>query len=1150
MRAVLLSLLSVALLAVGVSGQGGVCTSGVAGAASSPPARGWMQVLSPPSVIPASGTVTGVVSYYTNFAGLMNLHFDLSDITSNYTYDGGAFAQVMGPSAGTVTMQLPIAIPASVTGTSLLVTDMYQLHTYMTSAANSSCYGANSDYLNAIYNGYNGVSVSTAALTNSMTLLNPPSYIPTTGFFVGEVAYTSNIPSWSYLHMDLNDESNQYAYDGGASLNVTTPGAGTIQLNMSIATALTLQDTIGIHLYMASAVNYNLYSAGQANNMDWNHSSFSVYYTALGAPQTQFGNNITIPSPPANIPSTGSFTVQVQWYSNITGLINLHCDLSDISLKYAYDGGGLTQVTGPGAGLATITVQLSTAAAAADMLQLHTYMLDEATSLMYQTSAGNNDWNYTLFNAYYPVGILGAGQACTASPTATPSNNGARGWMQVLSPPTVIPASGTVTAVVSYWTNYNGLMNLHFDLSDVTANYTYDGGAFAQVMGPTSGQATMQLSIAIPASVLGGALTLSDTYQLHTYMTSAQNSTCYGSGYDWQNAIFNGYNGVTVSAAALTNSMTLLNPPSYIPTTGFFVGEVAYTSNIPSWSYLHMDLNDESNQYAYDGGASLNVTTPGAGTIQLNMSIATALTLQDTIGIHLYMASAVNYNLYSAGQANNMDWNHSSFSVYYTALGAPQTQFGNNITIPSPPANIPSTGSFTVQVQWYSNITGLINLHCDLSDISLKYAYDGGGLTQVTGPGAGLATITVQLSTAAAAADMLQLHTYMLDEATSLMYQTSAGNNDWNYTLFNAYYPVGILGAGQACTASPTATPSNNGARGWMQVLSPPTVIPASGTVTAVVSYWTNYNGLMNLHFDLSDVTANYTYDGGAFAQVMGPTSGQATMQLSIAIPASVLGGALTLSDTYQLHTYMTSAQNLTCYGSGYDWQNAIFNGYNGVTVSAAALTNSMTLLNPPSYIPTTGFFVGEVAYTSNIPSWSYLHMDLNDESNQYAYDGGASLNVTTPGAGTIQLNMSIATALTLQDTIGIHLYMASAVNYNLYSAGQANNMDWNHSSFSVYYTALGAPQTQFGNNITIPSPPANIPSTGSFTVQVQWYSNITGLINLHCDLSDISLKYAYDGGGLTQVTGPGRRPRHHHRAAVHGGRGGGYAAAAHVHAG
>ena len=280
---------------------------------------------------------------------------------------------------------------------------------------------------------------------------------------------------------------------------------------------------------------------------------------------------------------------------------------------------------------------------------------------------------------------------------------------------------------------------------------------------------------------------------------------------------------MTVSAAALTNSMTLLNPPSYIPTTGFFVGEVAYTSNIPSWSYLHMDLNDESNQYAYDGGASLNVTTPGAGTIQLNMSIATALTLQDTIGIHLYMASAVNYNLYSAGQANNMDWNHSSFSVYYTALGAPQTQFGNNITIPSPPANIPSTGSFTVQVQWYSNITGLINLHCDLSDISAKYAYDGGGLTQVQGPGAGLANITVQLSTQALAADSLQLHTYMLDEATSLIYQTAAGNNDWNYTLFNAYYPVSYIG-------SPvTARSSSSGA------VQPSTSRSSSSTGSAVV---------------------------------------------------------------------------------------------------------------------------------------------------------------------------------------------------------------------------------------------------------------------------------------------------------------------------
>ena len=51
------------------------------------------------------------------------------------------------------------------------------------------------------------------------------------------------------------------------------------------------------------------------------------------------------------------------------------------------------------------------------MLQLHTYMLDEATSLLYQTAAGNNDWNYTLFNAYYPVSYTGSPVTARSSST-------------------------------------------------------------------------------------------------------------------------------------------------------------------------------------------------------------------------------------------------------------------------------------------------------------------------------------------------------------------------------------------------------------------------------------------------------------------------------------------------------------------------------------------------------------------------------------------------------------------------------------------------------------------------------------------------------------------------------------------------------------
>ena len=1117
MRSVLAAVLVACLLLSGSSAQ---CNNSTL--TPSPSARGWMSILQPPTVIPASGTYTAVVSYWTSFAGLMNVHMDLSDITAKYGFDGGAFAQITGPGAGQLTMQLPLLV--SGTGATLSLTDAYQLHTYMTSAANSSCYGSSNDWQHTIFDGYNAVNVSAAPLVNSMTLLNAPTTIGASGYFVGEVAYSSNLPGWTILHMDLNDETQTYAYDGGSMLNVTSPGSGIVQLNLSIsaATGLNLTDVIGIHLYMASAANYTMYSAGQTNNMDYLHAAFSQYYTATAVVPTSQVNSIVIPSPPASIPASGNFTVTVLWTTNITGLVNLHCDLSDVTASFAYDGGALVQVAGPGTGYAQLTVTITQAAAqATDKLQLHTYMLDTATSLMYQTAAGNNDWNYTLYNAYYPVGLLAAGQVCTANPSALPSN-GARGWMSILQPPTVIPASGTYTAVVSYWTSFAGLMNVHMDLSDITAKYGFDGGAFAQITGPGAGQLTMQLPLLVSGT--GATLSLTDAYQLHTYMTSAANSSCYGSSNDWQHTIFDGYNAVNVSAAPLVNSMTLLNAPTTIGASGYFVGEVAYSSNLPGWTILHMDLNDETQTYAYDGGSMLNVTSPGSGIVQLNLSIsaATGLNLTDVIGIHLYMASAANYTMYSAGQTNNMDYLHAAFSQYYTATAVVPTSQVNSIVIPSPPASIPASGNFTVTVLWTTNITGLVNLHCDLSDVTASFAYDGGALVQVAGPGTGYAQLTVTITQAAAqATDKLQLHTYMLDTATSLMYQTAAGNNDWNYTLYNAYYPVGLLAAGQVCTANPSALPSN-GARGWMSILQPPTVIPASGTYTAVVSYWTSFAGLMNVHMDLSDITAKYGFDGGAFAQITGPGAGQLTMQLPLLVSGT--GATLSLTDAYQLHTYMTSAANSSCYGSSNDWQHTIFDGYNAVNVSAAPLVNSMTLLNAPTTIGASGYFVGEVAYSSNLPGWTILHMDLNDETQTYAYDGGSMLNVTSPGSGIVQLNLSIsaATGLNLTDVIGIHLYMASAANYTMYSAGQTNNMDYLHAAFSQYYTATAVVPTSQVNSIVIPSPPASIPASGNFTVTVLWTTNITGLVNLHCDLSDVTASFAYDGGALVQVAGPG----------------------------
>ena len=76
------------------------------------------------------------------------------------------------------------------------------------------------------------------------------------------------------------------------------------------------------------------------------------------------------------------------------------------------------------------------------------------------------------------------------------------------------------------------------------------------------------------------------------------------------------------------------------PQNGYFLGEVAYTSNLPGWSVLHMDLNDESLSIRVRWRLHAQRHHPRcAGVVLLNVSYTQALNLSDVIGIHLYMAS-------------------------------------------------------------------------------------------------------------------------------------------------------------------------------------------------------------------------------------------------------------------------------------------------------------------------------------------------------------------------------------------------------------------------------------------------------------------------------------------------------------------------------
>ena len=215
------------------------------------------------------------------------------------------------------------------------------------------------------------------------------------------------------------------------------------------------------------------------------HASFSQYYTAQAKVQRSV-HQLVSPSttrllPVSPPPAPSPCTVQVAVKHHRRHQPALPTCQRHHQQTYSYDGG----VAGPGhwaraPAQRSMTVQVISGRLqqATDKLQIHTYLLDEATSLLYQTNAGNNDYLYALCTTgYYPVtqsrqrhlwrrrlerSLLRQRRALHRLLRI--------GRMQISNvPPTQIPASGTYTAVVSWRTNFPGLLNLHMDVSDITA---------------------------------------------------------------------------------------------------------------------------------------------------------------------------------------------------------------------------------------------------------------------------------------------------------------------------------------------------------------------------------------------------------------------------------------------------------------------------------------------------------------------------------------------------------------------------------------------------------------------------------------------------------------------------------------------------------
>jgi len=189
---------------------------------------------------------------------------------------------------------------------------------------------------------------------------------------------------------------------------VQGPGSGSVVLLLAMGTvSLPTADTYTAHLYMTSQANS---SANGGSGNDWNVSSAATYYTVTVV--QAYTNSLTVITAPSTIPSSGSFSVQCAWSSTVTGLINLHLDLSDITQAYAYDGGASVQVSGPGAGLVTLTLPEIGSLSSGDKYQLHTYMTSQANSTLY---GSNNDWSHSFYDQYYSVTVGGSSSDSSSS---------------------------------------------------------------------------------------------------------------------------------------------------------------------------------------------------------------------------------------------------------------------------------------------------------------------------------------------------------------------------------------------------------------------------------------------------------------------------------------------------------------------------------------------------------------------------------------------------------------------------------------------------------------------------------------------------------------------------------------------------------------
>ena len=1044
--------------------------------------RNNVQLLYPPTTIPTNGSVTVTIEWETNYIGPCNLHFDLNDYSKNYNYSGGSMTTIMGPGAGT-TMLTTTAIAQ------LNVGDLYQLHAYFTPTNYSAIAGVGNDWSTAWANTYPiAVVTNGVTLNNQMTLLYPPATIPQSGYVVFDVAYTSNLPWYSMLHIDLSDITVNWDWEGGSYINVTSPGSGIVQFNISIINAvnatqpLNIGDQYDVNMYMTSAAINQQFGTGN----DWKNRNFSSTATTVTvAAATTFYNNVYLVNPPATIPTTGTFSVQVAYSTNFSGQVILHCDLNDKNSAYFYDGGSSLVVSGPGVGLVTmminISAQVSFALNTSHAFSLHTYLLDEATS---QATGVYSDYVNAIGGNYYTTYATSGYSAGTYDD-----------FIQLLNAPYSIPQSGIVFLTVEWESSAQGSVDLRIDLSDDSQNYAWGGGASVTMPSPGAGITTLQFNL---INGTQGLLNYFDVWQFHVYTVSASNLTAHPLNfYSYPNA--EQYYPVVVSNTPVTNYAYIVNPPSIIPQTGSITVDLYYISNLANQTVIHLDLNDLSEGWNWFTGTSVTVNSPSSGTVRLTLNFPASLGLvvADNLVLQYYLTSIWN-------STNNpgLDWQTFQFEDRAYVQVVPAGQLTNTMTPINAPAQVPNTGNFTIRYQYSTNVTGLVNLHCDISDVTLKWQYDGGsGFVQVEGPSQGTVTFTVNLQTAAATNDSIVLHAYMTPNTYTLA--NGGTGNDWKGPVVEQFTYV------QAVPAS-SIQPFVYSDMLWF--VNPPASIPTSGTVNVVMLYSSSAATSTVLHCDLSDISQNYAWDGGYTIVVPSPGSGSVTCNIPIV-------SVLSPNDKYQIHGYSVSALNHKNHSSN-EWMYTNYDVYTPVVVSNTPITNFVQLLNAPTTIPTVGTVTYELFYTSNFASQTVLHLDLNDVTNNWKWYTGSQVIVASPGSGSalVTLTFTAAMGLNVADVFSLKAYMTSIANDTAHPGD-----DWQFSGYDNYNPVSVAAPGVFINSITPLYAPTAIPTNGTFSTTYQYSTNITGQVDLHLDLLGNPGLYWIGTSPMGQVTGPGQ---------------------------